>query len=55
MEQELQKEACQLWVDRWNRIFSFQQRLGFDAIRFETHQAMMDYVFQMSQTGYRIQ
>lgn len=55
MEQTIQKEGCQLWVDRWNRIFSFQQRLGYDTIRFDTHQAMMDYVFQMSQTGYRIQ
>lgn len=43
------------WIDRVNRIVSFQQAEGFEEVRFPTHREMFQFVIEKSRTGYRIQ
>ena len=43
-----------LWINRPDHILSFKKAERFEQIIFSSYSQMMDYAFQISQSGYRI-
>ena len=44
-----------LWIDRAARILSFAEAEGFDRMKYNNYDQMMDRAIQISRSGYRIQ
>ena len=44
-----------LWINWTEHIVSFHLEDGFEAVEFPDHDAMLEYVFQKTSNGFRIQ
>lgn len=60
MEKKLQnknstQEICVIWIDHLNRIISFQQAEGFEPQAFSTPEERLEFAFEKSSNGYRVQ
>lgn len=44
-----------LWINWAINVVSFHPEDGFDSMEFQDHDAMMQYVFQKTANGFRIQ
>ena len=51
-KEELNRSA---WIDRENKVVSFQQAEGFEEVVFATHDEMFAFVIKQTESGYRIQ
>ena len=44
-----------VWIDWLNKVISFREVNGYEKKRFQTHDAMLNYVIERSSAGFRIQ
>lgn len=44
-----------VWIDWLNKVISFREVHGYKKKRFQTHDAMLNYVIERSSAGFRIQ
>lgn len=54
-EQKEMENSFSAWIDRENRVVSFEKAEGFTEIRFLTHEEKFMFVIRKSEMGYRIQ
>ena len=56
MEDGTGTQAVQfLWISRTERIVSFHEEAGYDRLEFLSNKEKMEYVFQKTSNGFRIQ
>lgn len=56
MEDDTGTRAPQaIWISRTEHILSFHQVAGYERLEFPSNEEKMDYVFQQSSNGFRIQ
>lgn len=44
-----------LWINWKENVVSFHPEDGFEAVEFQDHDAMLQYVFQKTSNGFRLQ
>lgn len=49
------RKPCTLWIDWKEHVVSFHPDAGFEAKEFPDYDAMMQFVFQYTSNGFRIQ
>lgn len=55
MEEAQTRSKYVLWIDRVNRIISFQKAEGFEVKVFPSRDEKIAYAFKKGSSGYRIQ
>ena len=56
MDDDAGAQAPQLlWINWTDQVVSFHPEDGFETVEFPDHDAMLDYVFQKTSNGFRIQ
>ena len=56
MEDDTGAETTQvIWINRADRILSFHQEAGYERLEFSSNEEKMDYVFQKTADGFRVQ
>ena len=55
MANETDERTFCAWIDRENRVVSFQAAEGFEEMRFSSHEEMFAFMIEKSTSGYRIQ
>ena len=56
MEDDTGAQAPQaIWINWTEQILSFHEEDGYERLEFPSNEAKMDYVFQKTSNGFRIQ
>lgn len=49
------RELQPLWINWTERIVSFHEEAGYEQLKFSSKEEKMDYVFEKTSNGFRIQ
>lgn len=49
------QELPLLWIDWTEHVVSFHEEAGFERLEFPSHEEKMEYVFEKTSNGFRIQ
>lgn len=55
MEERDQNQAFLAWVNREEQIIAFRETEGFEEFIFRSQEDKMSYVYNLCESGYRIQ
>lgn len=55
MDEEKLEQAFSAWVNNEERIIAFREAEGFEELIFRSQEDKMSYVYNLCESGYRIQ
>lgn len=55
MDEEKLEQAFLAWINKEERIIAFRETEGFEELIFRSQEDKMSYVYNLCESGYRIQ